>query len=630
VTNKQSFKLIASKYHVGFRGGYLIMGFSEKGRKSVSIRVFAVAYLALLAVTVIVSGFGYSVITELRTGQNNLQSEYDSVYAKYLALKANFSELQISNSDLYSQLVNLEAQLSSLEAQHNMLELNHSALQAQHYMLEANHSLLQAQHDILELNHSSLQTQHDMLQANHSSLQAQHNILETDHSALQAQHDMLQASHSSLQAQHNALEANYSALQAQYDALQASYSSLWANYTDFLANYSQVHSTPFSYLVFTDGNGNYYAENGATKTIEYSGTDFAAILNTVITEGKTCHLLPGEYYLNSTVNIFGRNDVWISGSGLETSIIQVPSDICAFNITGTDADNHNARFTMSSISINSTGSSTQPALFIKYMNDVKLNDVSIIQFSVGYDIEYTEKVFVYRCKVWSSKTSFSTGFKFVGYSIDTFLVDTLVLHNHSAGTGYSFDHCDSITLINAIANPTVSSYGEDGYGFVFFNCHFVNLIGTISDGNGSHGYYLIGGFRYYFSSAWAGSNYGNGIYSDGASQISLTGCSFYTNHMDGIKLSNANSTTISTTISKGNTEHGLEVSSTNGITVTSSVFTENGNNGIFLNDGNSYAIIQSNNCNDNLDALYDIYITTPPTSGTSLVANNFGRTYQTP
>jgi hypothetical protein len=100
--------------------------------------------------------------------------------------------------------------------------------------------------------------------------------------------------------------------------------------------------------------------------------------------------------------------------------------------------------------------------------------------------------------------------------------------------------------------------------------------------------------------------------------------------MDGIKLSNASTTTISNTVSKGNTRHGLEVSSTNGITVTSSVLTENGNNGIFLNSGNSYAIIQNNNCIGNLDPSFDIYITTPSASSFSQVSNNFGRIYQTP
>ena len=536
------------------------MVFSEKARKSVSRRIFTVAYLTLLVVTVIVSYLGYSAIMKMQIDQSALQSKFDGLSSQYFGLQANFSELQKNNSDLYFQRTNLQSQFSSLESQQGMLQ--------------ANYSILQSQHDILKSNHSTLQAQHHMLQANYSTLQA--------------------------------------------------------NYTKFIADYQQLRSTPFSYLVFTDGNGNYYAENGTTRTINYSGTDLASILNAVITPGKTYHFLPGEYYLNSTVNVFGKNDVSISGSGLEASIIQVPSDICAFNITGTDSNVHNARFTMSNIAINSTTTSTQPALFIKYMNDIKLSDLSVNQFNVGYDIECTQKVYIYRCKVWSNKTTFSTGFKFVGYSIDTFLIDTLVLHNQPLGVGYSFDNCDSITLINAIANPTVTHYGHGGYGFFFFNCHWVNLMGTISDGNGSHGYYLSSGFRYYFTSAWAGSNFGNGLQSDDASQISLTGCSFYTNHMDGIKLNNSSSTTISTAISIGNTEYGLEVSNIKGITVTSSVLSQNGNKGIFLDGGNSYAIIQNNNCNDNLDSSFDIYIATPHSSDSSLVSNNFGRIYQTP
>ena len=589
---------------------------SEKGKKPVSIRMLAAVCLSLLAVTVIASYLDYSNIMELQTKQNNLQTKYDNLISQYLALQTNFNEVQNSNNDLQLQLTNLESQFSSMETQQNMLEANHSALQTQYYLLEATYANLEAQYEILELNYSALQSQYDILQSNNSALQAQHDALEASYSVLQFQHDML--------------VDDYSVLQTQYDMIQASYSNLQANYTEFLADYNQLRLTQFSYIVFTDGNGNYYAENGATKTIEHSGTDLAAILNAVINQGKTCQLLPGEYYLNSPVNVFGKNDISISGSELETSMIRVTSDICAFNITGTASDAHNARFTMSNIAINSTATSTQPALFIKYMNDIKLSDLSINQFKVSYDIECTEKVYIYRCKTWSNKTTFSTGFKFVGYSIDTFLIDTLVLHNQLSGIGYSFDHCDSITLINAIANPTVSSYGEDGYGFVFSNCHFVNLMGTISDGNGSHGYYLSSGFRYYFNSAWAGSNFGNGLQSDSANQISLTGCSFYTNHMDGIKLSNASSTTISNTVSKDNTRHGLEVSSTNGITVTSSILTENGNNGIFLNSGNIYAIIQNNNCIGNLDPSFDIYITTPTASSFSLVSNNFGRTYQTP
>ena len=496
--------------------------------------------------------------------------------------------------------------------------------------LQTDQNTLQSKHDDLSSQHFGLQANFSELQKNNSDLQFQLTNLQSQFSSLQSQHDILELNHSTLQSQHYMLQANYSILQSQHYMLQADYSALQTNYTKFMAEYQQLRSTPFSYLVFTDGNGNYYAENGTTRTIDYSGTDLASILNAVIAQGKTCYFLPGEYYLNSTVNVFGKNDVSIFGSGLETSIIQVPSDICAFNITGTDSDVHNARFSMLNIAINSTTSSTQPAIFIKYMNDIKLSDLSVNEFNVSYDIEFTQKVYIYRCKAWSNKTTFSTGFKFVGYSIDTFLIDTLVLHNQPSGVGYSFDNCDGITLINAISNPTVTSYGDDGYGFVFFNCHWVNLIGTISDGNGSHGYYLSSGFRYYFTGAWAGSNFGNGLQSDSAEHIMLSGCSFYTNQMDGIKLSNSSDTTISAVISTGNAEYGLEVSNTNGITVTSSVLTQNGNKGIFLDVGNSYAIIQNNNCVDNSDTFFDIYISTPRSSDSSLVSNNFGRIYQAP
>jgi hypothetical protein len=496
--------------------------------------------------------------------------------------------------------------------------------------LQIDQNALQSKYDDLSSQYFGLQANFSELQKNNSGLHSQLTNLQSQFSVLQSQHHLLEANYSVLQSQHHLLEANYSVLQSQHHLLEANYSTLQANYTKFMADYQQLRSTPFSYLVFTDGNGNYYAENGTTRTIDYSGTDLASILNAVITPGKTCYFLPGEYYLNSTVNVFGKNDVFISGSGLETSIIQVPSDICAFNITGTDSNVHNARFSMSNIAINSTTSSTQPAIFIKHVNDIKLNDLSVMEFNVGYDIECTEKVYIYRCKVWSNKTTFSTGFKFVGYSLDIFLIDTIVLHDQPSGVGYSFDNCDGITLLNAIANPTVPSYGDGGYGFFFFNCHWVNLIGTISDGNGSHGYYLSSGFRYYFTGAWAGSNFGNGLQSDSADHIMLSECSFYTNHMDGIKLSNSTDTTISTVISTGNTEYGLEVSNTNGITVTSSVLTQNGNKGIFLDVGNSYAIIQNNNCMDNSDSFFDIYISTPHSSDSSLISNNFGRIYQTP
>lgn len=501
----------------------------QHGRTLISTKLFAVAYIALLAAMAGVGYLGYLSVVKLQTDQNIVQSKYDDLSTRYSGLQADYGELLKNNSNMESQLAGLRSQFAMLQSQQN--------------------------------------------------------------------------------------------------TLQSKYSALQADYTKFVADYQKLRPiNPFSYTVFTDGKGNYYAQNGTTNAIDYSGTDLAPILNAVIAPEKTCYFLPGIYRLRSSVNIFGKNGTSICGAGVEATVIEVASDVCAFNITGASSSKHNSGFSMSNLAINSTASSTKPAIFMKYMNDVKLDDLSVARFSVGYDIECTEKVYVHRCKVWGEAATFSVGFKFVGYSIDTFLTDTIVLHNQPKGMGYFFDSCDSVILTNVVANPTVRSYGSGGYGFLFAACHWVNLIGTVSDGNGGHGYYLSGGFRYYFTGAWAGSNYGNGLQSDGAGQIIFSGCSFYSNRMDGIKLSNSNGTSISTTISRGNCRHGLEVSNTDGITVTASILTQNGINGIFLNGGNSYAIIQNNNCMDNSDPSFDIHISTLHSGSSYLVSNNLGRT----
>ena len=235
---------------------------SQQVRTSVSIKLFTVTCLALLAVAASVGYLGYSTITKLQTDQNALQSKYDGLSSQYSGLQANYSELQKNNSNIQSQLTNLQSQFTTL--------------------------------------------------------------------------------------------------QSQQDTLQSKYSTLQANYTEFLADYQKLRLiNSFSYLVFTDANGNYYAENGITRAIDYSGKDLVPILNTLIALGKTCYFLPGVYYFNSSVNISGQNGASISGAGVEATIIELTSNTCAFNITGTNSSAHNAGFSMSNIAIKSTTSSTR-------------------------------------------------------------------------------------------------------------------------------------------------------------------------------------------------------------------------------------------------------------------------------
>ena len=107
-----------------------------------------------------------------------------------------------------------------------------------------------------------------------------------ERSALQSQLDNLSIQNSKLQEDLNDLQKNYSSfqsgladlqsmldnLQSDYDALQSQHSSLQDDYAEFLLDYQRLRPVEsFSYLVFTDGRGNYFAENGTTRMIDYSG-----------------------------------------------------------------------------------------------------------------------------------------------------------------------------------------------------------------------------------------------------------------------------------------------------------------------------------------------------------------------
>jgi hypothetical protein len=69
--------------------------------------------------------------------------------------------------------------------------------------------------------------------------------------------------------------------------------------------------TEASYIIFTDGAGNYYARNGSTGKIEFSGTDAATIIQQAINSGGLVFVKNGTYNFNSFIftNI-------ISGGGL--------------------------------------------------------------------------------------------------------------------------------------------------------------------------------------------------------------------------------------------------------------------------------------------------------------------------
>jgi parallel beta-helix repeat protein len=86
------------------------------------------------------------------------------------------------------------------------------------------------------------------------------------------------------------------------------------------------NSTQYSYTIYTDGSGNYFAKNGTTGQIVYSGTDAASVFNSAISGlpsgGGSIFVDSGIYSITSTINLRLSNTV-LCGAGAST-VLNVP------------------------------------------------------------------------------------------------------------------------------------------------------------------------------------------------------------------------------------------------------------------------------------------------------------------
>jgi len=90
-------------------------------------------------------------------------------------------------------------------------------------------------------------------------------------------------------------------------------------------------ASPYSYLIWTDGT-TYYAKNGETGAIEYSGTDAVTVITNAINSipaapdeqsygGGKIFIARGNYSFNSKLFINHKDHLWIEGEGYGTSLV---------------------------------------------------------------------------------------------------------------------------------------------------------------------------------------------------------------------------------------------------------------------------------------------------------------------
>ncbi len=194
--------------------------------------------------------------------------------------------------------------------------------------LQFDQNNITAKYDDLVLQYSNLQANYNQLQQNNTNLQSQLTNLTSQHNALQTQQSNLLSEHTTLQSQHDELQSQQNTLLSQYSKLQSQHSSLQTNYSQFMAEYQRLRPVAdFSYLIFSDGEGNYYAENGITRAVDYSGTNGSQIaqncINALATSGGKI-VFAGKINLDTPLTIqkgYTDGHLEISGFGPSTQLI---------------------------------------------------------------------------------------------------------------------------------------------------------------------------------------------------------------------------------------------------------------------------------------------------------------------
>jgi len=72
------------------------------------------------------------------------------------------------------------------------------------------------------------------------------------------------------------------------------------------------------YIVFTDGEGNYYAKSGDNGEIQFSGTDAATVINNVLSGGDVkVSFTRGTYTVSSTLKIYSNTVLDLTGATIK-------------------------------------------------------------------------------------------------------------------------------------------------------------------------------------------------------------------------------------------------------------------------------------------------------------------------
>jgi hypothetical protein len=206
---------------------------------------------------------------------------------------------------------------------------------------------------------------------------------------------------SDLYSKYSSLANAYSTLASRLDSLDLSLGSLNLSYAAFkgyatplLRWLESVNTTETaSYIVFVGDDGKYYAKNGSTGMIEFSGSDAGAVITSAINampRGGLIFIKAGTYYLstpiviNKPVAIHGEGAGWF---GVKRTELRPAQGIDAIVIDGGTQNIYMGEIVDIEIYGDGLGKGQRGIHIVKYASDWLIERVSIHRVDEGITIE---------------------------------------------------------------------------------------------------------------------------------------------------------------------------------------------------------------------------------------------------
>ncbi len=419
----------------------------------------------------------------------------------------------------------------------------------------------------LQLDQSALQAEFSELSSLMAGLQAELNESRTNNNEtqtevvdLQSQFSNLQSLYNSLQTEYNTLNSNHSALQSQYNTIQSQYSSLQGSYAKFVADYQTIRTIEaYNYLVFSDGRGNYFAENGATGVIDFSGGSGTQVGQNCITALSSSG---GKIVFAGAINLDGpliiqngasNGRLEISGFGSSSQFI-ISQNSDGIRILGSQAFGYGGPYHVTIKDLVLTSAPTRVGrfinngIYIKNWFGVDVKDVMIFNANnSGILIEDSADVQLDNVYVeGGSGTEYGGSEPLTGAGIWLKGSKDCYFRNCYSDTDYDGFRIDSTSekgdMPRSIFLTQCEATLSQRFGILISRADGIVLSDSLVEGSNEDGIVIVDSFRINVANTLVIGNVGNGILINSyglnmtQSEILINGCTIKSNNQNGIRI----------------------------------------------------------------------------------------------